>query len=129
MKRELIYPKLSYKITGILFEIHNELGKHCNEKQYGDLFARKLQKGKIGFQREKFLPESFRGENIHRNRVDFIIEEKIIIEFKCKRVIERADYYQVKRYLVSLDKKLGLIVNFHEKYLKPRRVLNSNYKH
>ena len=33
MKQELIYKDLSYEITGILFEVHNELGRYCNEKK------------------------------------------------------------------------------------------------
>ena len=44
MKQDLIYKKLSYEITGILFEIHNELGRYCNEKQYGDILETKLKK-------------------------------------------------------------------------------------
>ena len=38
--------------------------------------------------------------------------------------ITKEDYYQMKRYLVSCNKDLGIIVNFREYYLKPKRVLN-----
>lgn len=124
MKRELIYPELSYKLTGLLFSVHNELGEYCNERQYCDKFEIKLKENDLKYEREKILPPSFKGENVNRNRVDFLIEDKIIIEVKCKRVIDRNDYYQVKRYLVALNKELGFIVNFREKYLKPRRILN-----
>ncbi|MFH1428009.1 MAG: GxxExxY protein [Patescibacteria group bacterium] len=125
MKQKLVYPELSYEITGLLFEVHNELGRHCNEKQYGDLFEKYLKKNNIKYLREKIIPQSFNGEKNGRNRVDFEIENKIIIEFKCKRVIERKDFYQMQRYLKSAKNKLGLIVNFREKYLRPKRVLNS----
>jgi len=37
MKQELIYKDLSYEISGILFEVHNELWRYCNEKQCCDL--------------------------------------------------------------------------------------------
>ncbi len=128
MKQELVYKELSYEITGLLFEVHNELGRYCNEKQCGDLFEKKLKEKGYRYGREKIIPKSFAGEKFSRNRVDFIIEGKIIVEFKCKRVIERQDYYQVKRYLKAFDKKLGLIVNFNEKFLKPKRVLNPEIK-
>ncbi|MCK4540348.1 GxxExxY protein [Candidatus Parcubacteria bacterium] len=125
MRRELICKELSYIICGILFDVHNELGKYCNEKQYGDLLERKLSEKRIKFIRELNIPISFEGEKSNRNRVDFIIEDKIIIELKCVRAIGKNEYYQVRRYLQALNKKLGLIVNFRERYLKPRRILNS----
>ena len=127
MKHELIYPKLSYEINGVLFDVHNELGRYCNEKQYGDLIESKLKERGMNFEREKFLPESFEGEKANRHRIDFLIDNQIILELKAKRIIERVDFYQTKRYLVACNKKLGLIVNFREKYLKPKRVINSQF--
>ena len=38
----LIYPKLSYLIVGVCFEVHNELGKYAREKQYADLIQLNL---------------------------------------------------------------------------------------
>lgn len=128
MKQELIYPELSYKINGILFEVHNELGRYCNENQYGDYLEKKFFKNNIKNEREKFLPISFEGEKNNRNKIDFLIEDKIIIEIKCKRVTERSDFYQVKRYLIAFNKKLGLLVNFRDKYLRPKRIINSQFK-
>ena len=128
MKQELIYKDLSYKITGLLFEVHNELGSYCNEKQFGDLLEKKLKDNNIGHEREKVIPISFNGEKNGRNRIDFIIEGKIIIELKCKRNISREDYYQVQRYLKAFNKKLGIIINIRDKFLKPKRVLNSNFQ-
>jgi len=39
-EKKIIYPELSYKIIGILFEAHNELGRYGREKQYGDVIER-----------------------------------------------------------------------------------------
>jgi GxxExxY protein len=128
MKQNLIYKDLSYEITGILFEVHNELGRYCNEKQYGDLIEIKLKDKKIKYDREKVIPESFKGEKSGRNRVDLVVEEKAILEIKTKRNISRDDYYQVRRYLKAFNLKLGIIVNFRDTYLKPKRVLNPDYK-
>lgn len=125
MKQELIFKDLSYTITGILFEVQNELGRYCNEKQCGDLFEKKLKEYSMYYEREKILPISFVGEKSNRNKVDFIIDKKIIIELKCKRILMREDYYQLRRYLKAFNLKLGLLVNFRDRYLKPRRVLNS----
>ena len=123
---KLVYPELSYQINGILFTTQNELGRFCNEKQYGDAVERLLKENNIKYEREKELPKSFDGEQGRRNIVDFLIEDKILLELKAKRITSKEDYYQVRRYLESLNLKLGLLVNFRDRYLKPKRVLNSN---
>jgi GxxExxY protein len=121
-----IHAELSYKIYGILFAVQNELGRFRNEQQYSDAIEKYLKLYGMSYEREKVLPQSFEGELEGRNRVDFLIENKVPLEVKVKNVVERADYYQVKRYLVSLNKKLGILVNFRDKFLRPKRILNSS---
>lgn len=125
MNNKVILPKLSYKIYGLLYEIHNNLRRYKNEQQYCDAFEIILKNNKINYLREKSLDKSFNGEKNRRNIPDFIIENKIIIDFKAKRLITKNDYYQMQRYLKSANIKLGLIVNFRQKYLKPKRIINS----
>jgi len=125
---KIIYSKLSYIINGIFFESHNEIGRFANEKQVCDLIERKLKERSLRYEREKVLPLSFLGEMPGRNRIDFLIEDKIVLEIKCKRFLTREDYYQTKRYLVALNKKLAILVNFRDERLIPKRILNSNGK-
>ena len=122
--KNILYPELSYLIYGLCYKVHNELGRYRSEKQYADAFEEVLKKNVINYEREKALPSSFDGEKGRRNIPDFIIEDKIIVDFKAKRLITKEDYYQMRRYLASYKKELGLIINFREYYLKPKRVLN-----
>jgi GxxExxY protein len=124
MEDKLIHKDLSYKIRGILFTVQNELGRFRNEKQYGDAFEEKIKEEKLNFEREKILPVSFKGEKQGRNRVDFLIEDKIIIELKSVTCLSREDYHQCQRYLASTDLDLCLLVNFRPRYLLVRRILN-----
>jgi GxxExxY protein len=124
MKNKIFYPDLSYKINGILYKVHNRLGRYCNEKQYSDMIEELLKKEGIKFEREKILPKVFEGEKEGRNKIDFLIEEKIILEIKAKTIIEKSDYYQIMRYLKILNKKLGFLVNFRNRYLRVKRVIN-----
>jgi GxxExxY protein len=124
--KQVLHPELSYKICGLCYKIHNELDRFCNEKQYADALDNLLKLENIKYEREIPLPPSFKGENERRNIPDFIIENTIIVDLKAKRIITKDDYYQMKRYLNAFKKELGLIINFREYYLKPKRVLNSN---
>ncbi len=122
---EIIYKELSFKIVGLLFEVHNELGRYKSENQYGDKFEYLLKEKSFKYLREYNIPASFEGEYKNRNRPDFIIEDLIIVDFKAKTIITKEDYFQMQRYLTTYKKKLGLIVNFRQKYLKPKRIINS----
>ena len=124
--QKIIYLELSYKITGILFEVHNELGRYRNEKQYGDAVESHLKSHKVKYDREKILTISFQGEQRGRNKIDFLIDDKIILEIKCKPISSIDDYRQLRRYLVAAEKKLGILVNFRQRHLKPKRILNSS---
>jgi GxxExxY protein len=124
LNKKILYPELSYRINRLLFETHNRLGRYRNEKQYADFFESLLKENGIKYAREYALPPSFPGEKQGRNIIDFIVEDKIIIEFKAKDIITKDDYFQVQRYLVSANKELGMAVNFRQKVLRPKRILN-----
>ncbi len=116
MEGKLICKEESYEITGILFEVHNELGRYCREKQYCDSVEDQFKQKNRKYKREH------RVENTG-NIIDFIFEDKIVIEAKAKDRITKEDYYQLQRYLQATGIKLGLLVNFRDKYLKPIRVV------
>lgn len=113
---KLIHPELSYLITGICFEVHNQTGRYAREKQYCNALENKFRALAIPYKRELIVGQT-------GNRLDFLIDDKIIIEVKAKRIITREDYYQIERYLQILNKPLGLIINFQNRYLKPYRVI------
>jgi len=122
--KNIVFPELSYKICGFCFYVHNKLGRYRNEKQYCDALEQLFKENGVKYLREKPLPISFKGEKNNRNLPDFIIEDKVILEVKAKALLTRKDYFQIKRYLISSNKRLGLLVNFRQKYLYPKRVLN-----
>jgi len=116
IKDNIIYPELSYIVTGILFSTHNELGPYAKEKQYGDLIEKKLKEIKMPYKREVVISDS-------GNILDFIVEDKVVLELKSVRAITSDNFRQIQNYLQQTYLKLGILVNFRNKYLKPIRVI------
>lgn len=122
---KLLYPELSYLITGLCYQVQNKLGRFCKEKQYSDEFERLLINNKVGYKREIKLNKVKTGSPFG-NQADFIIENTILIDFKAKKFVTKEDYYQMQRYLQCSGLELGLVVNFRNTYLKPKRILNTS---
>lgn len=121
--KEVLYPKLSYEVVGACFDVHNELGRFAREKQYADLLEKKFAERRLKYVRELRLGDS-------GNIVDFLIENKILVELKTVRALTREYFRQIQNYLQQSRVELGLLVNFSDVALQPKRVLriSSNKK-
>ena len=113
---KVLYPELSYKIVGLLFEAHKELGCYAREKQYGDFIENRLKEMNLSYKRELAISNT-------GNILDFIIDDKIILELKSVRLISKECYRQLQNYLQQANIKLGMLVNFRTSHLRPIRVL------
>ncbi|TSA44910.1 GxxExxY protein [bacterium] len=113
---KVIFPELSYVITGVLFSVHNELGSYETEKHYGNAVEKKLKEIKLPYSREVRISGS-------GNIPDFIIDSRIALELKCVRQLTGENYRQIQNYLQQTNLKLGILVNFRSKYLKPARII------
>lgn len=123
---EIIYPELSYQLTGLFFQVQKNLGRFCREKQYSDCLEELLEKSDLKYKRE-FELQNLNQESPKGNRADFLIEDRVVVEIKAKSYIKKIDYYQIQRYLRGVNFKLGLIVNFRNEHLKAKRVINKEY--
>ena len=63
-KVELAYPELSYKLMGLMFAVHNELGAGLREKTYEDAVEMAFKKVGINYSRQIHFPINFQGEMI-----------------------------------------------------------------
>lgn len=130
MKKEvkIIYKDLSYNIVGVMFEVFNELGYGYQEKHYERAAEKTFIDKKINYKRQ--LPYSiiFRGEKIGIYYLDFLVEDKIVVELKKGNYFSRKNINQVKEYLKVTDLKLALIINFTSYGVKILRILNPNNK-
>ncbi len=119
---KVLHPDLSYTIVGLCFEVHNELGQYAREKQYADLLEEKLKNQNVKYNRELIIGGS-------GNIADFLVEGKIVLELKTKRLVGRSEYRQIQNYLQQSKLDLGLLINFSDKFLRPKRILRTTVLH
>ena len=125
-KTNLIYPELSYKIIGVAFDIFNDLGFGHIEIYYQRAFAKKLEKLGISFEREKRFSICYEGDIIGTYILDFLIDNKLVVELKVRPKIGYTHIKQVVSYLRSANLKLAIIIYFTKEGVKYRRIINAN---
>ena len=123
---DLVYKELSYKIVGILFKVYNELGGGYQEKYYQKAIALELKNNNIDFKEQILTDLHYKDEKIGRYYIDFLIDNKIILEVKATNRFYDRDIKQVIGYLKASGLVLGILVGFSKYELKFRRILKGN---
>lgn len=121
-KKQILYPELSYSVVGACFDVHNELGRFAREKQYADHLEERFINSGLKYVREFRLGDS-------GNIVDFLVDQKIILELKTVRLLTGGCYRQIQNYLQQARIELGLLVNFSDVLLQPKRILRLSDSH
>lgn len=116
---------LSTKLIGHGIRIHKTPGPGFIEKIYSKAFAYELEKDKIKFIREKPIRIKYEGLLLGEHRLDFLIEDEIILELKAVYEINNFHIAQILSYLKATNKKLGLILNFSRSKLEIKRVVHN----
>ena len=125
MDEKIIFKEESYKIIGICMNIHSTLGNGFLEAVYSEILEKEFVKNNIPYQREVKLDLFFNGEKLDKKyKADFICFDNIILEIKAVSFIHENFTKQTLNYLKATDKKLGLLINFGEKSLKYKRIIN-----
>lgn len=121
---KLLYPELSYKIVGVLFKVHSKLGGSYQEKYYQRAVAIALREEGLAYKKELKTALSYHNESIGKYFLDFLIENKVVLEIKAKPRLVPQDFRQIRSYLKANNLELGIIANFMGDKLEYRRVLN-----
>lgn len=125
-KDMLIYPELSYKVMGSLFEVNRQLGFGFKEKNYQEAMAKELDIRGIPYKRENFSKITYKGRRIGSVFHDFIIERKIILELKVGNELYESHLKQILLYLKESGLKLGILAVFSPGGVIYKRVVKSS---
>lgn len=115
--------KLSNRIIGYAINIHRALGPGFIEKIYAKALAHELNKNKVNLAQEKLIRIKYDNLLLGDHRLDFLIEDEIILEIKAVYEINNFHMAQMLSYLKATNKKLGLILNFSRSKLQIKRVV------
>ena len=119
-----IYKDESFKIIGLCIEVYNNLGKGFIEIVYKDALEYEFTKLNIPFKRENEFKVNYKGIILpHKYYADFVIYNKIILEIKANKAINKEDISQTINYLKISKFKLGLLVNFGQSSLYYKRIV------
>ncbi|MBR6032145.1 MAG: GxxExxY protein [Bacteroidaceae bacterium] len=120
----LLYANESYKITGALYEVHRELGPGLLEKAYQEALEKEFKLQNIPYEREKPFSIIYKGEELGQKYVaDFVCYDKIVVELKAVDELLPVHTAQVINYLAITGYKLGMLVNFNARQVKPERIV------
>jgi len=114
--------QLTEKIIGVFYEVYNELGFGFLESVYEQALAVEFAIRGIAFVRQKTIPLFYRDYQIGEHRLDFVVEDKIIVELKAVEALEKVHFAIVRSYLKAAGLSDGLILNFSSMPLTVKRV-------
>lgn len=117
------FSKLTGLIIGASFEIHNELGPGLPEKIYQRCLEIELHSKGVSLNREFTVDVHFKGMPVGKRRLDFVVENKVVVELKARHYLHKTDFIQLKNYLKLSKKEIGLLINFGESSLNYRRCI------
>jgi GxxExxY protein len=116
---------LTYGVIGVAMAIHRNIGPGQKEAIYQRELEVALAEARISFEAQKHLPVYNQGRLLGFYIPDFVVEDKVIVEIKAFATIHQKYLGQVITYLNHTGLSVGLLINFGERSLRPRRVFPS----
>lgn len=110
---------ITSEIIGAAIEVHKALGPGLLESSYNECLAYEL--GSRGLLVQQEIPLSIVYKEIeldHGYRMDLLVENKVVVELKSVEELTDVHTAQILTYMKLGGYDLGLIINFHVKFLK-----------
>jgi GxxExxY protein len=128
IKNSLVHGDITGTIIGAAMEVHSRLGPGFLESVYDEALAVEFKLQKINFERQREIPVFYKGEQVKQFYCDYLVEGKVIVEIKAIKEITEIEKLQVINYLKAGNFEVGLLLNFGQKSLDYKRLVNSKEK-
>jgi GxxExxY protein len=126
IKEEYKYSDITSKVIGCAMKVHTALGNGFQEVIYQRALDIEMRKAGLVFARELEMPIFYDNQEIGTRRVDFFVENKVMVELKAITQLEKVHLAQVLNYLEAYKMEIGLLINFGDTSLKFHRIIKSN---
>ena len=104
--------KLTERIIGCAYRVHNELGPGFLEKVYENALRIELEEAGLGVRQQCPVPVRYRGQVVGDFYADLVVEGRVIIELKAVRDLAKEHEVQLVNYLTATGIDDGLLINF-----------------
>lgn len=121
---DIIYKELSYKIVSCVYEMYNQVGFGYQEKHYQRILAEIFAIKKLKFKEELMGRIIFNGKIIARYFLDFLIDDKVIVELKVVNGFYTQHTNQVLTYLKAHNLRLGILFLITKDGIEYKRIVN-----
>jgi GxxExxY protein len=108
------HSELSYQIVGCAIEVHKHLGPGLLESVYHDCMKKEFSLRNINIKSQLLVPVNYKGLILDTEyRLDFLVEDLIIVELKAMDGILPVHEAQLLTYMKLLQKAKGILLNFN----------------
>jgi len=115
----------THKIIGCAMKVHSKLGNGFQEVIYQRCLEIEMKNKGLTFGREIEMPIWYEGIQVGTRRVDFLVEDKVLVELKAIINLEDVHLAQAMNYLEAFKLNVGLLINFGAKSLQFKRLIKS----
>jgi GxxExxY protein len=120
----MLYEDITHRIIAAAMAVHTTLGNGFQEVIYQRALEIEFPLHKLTFDREKEMEIFYRDQLIGTRRVDFFVENRIMVELKAVIQLEDVHIAQALNYLEAYQMEVGLLLNFGAPSLQFKRVRN-----
>ncbi len=125
VKDKAYFNSLTEQIIGCAYRVGNVLGCGFLEKVYENALAHDLIKNEVDISCQHPLKVQYDGVTVGNYFVDILVENEIIVELKAVKGLDDSHMAQCLNYLKATDRKLALLINFGNKSVQIKRVVNN----
>jgi GxxExxY protein len=122
----LLHELLTRSVIGAFYEVYNSLGYGFLEHVYVAALTRELHSLGHEVGREVSVPIFYKGEQVARQRLDMMVDSKLVVEIKSTRVLHDGAIRQVASYLSATNLEVGLLLHFGPR-AKFYRLVHTHY--
>lgn len=125
---KLLHDALTESVIGAFYDVYNILDYGFLEHVYSAALERELRSRGHSVAREVRVPVMYKGDELCAQRLDMVVDERLVVEVKSSALLPPATMRQLYAYLRGTKMEIGLVLHFGPEPRFHRQILTSNRK-